>query len=68
MRREEGKKGSLSKATWSPQGSKRSRDSLQPGEPSSANSAKPLDYSMKGKSPPGKAAASHSGTVNTNNQ
>ncbi|XP_026216576.1 protein Wiz-like isoform X2 [Anabas testudineus] len=54
MRGEEGSKGSSAsgKATLTPQGSKRSRENLQPGEPSSNNCATPLDYSMKEKSPP----------------
>lgn len=68
MRGEEGKKGSSasSKVMWTPQGSKRSRDSLQSGEPPSNNCASPLDYSMKEKSPSGKSGASHTGEdINT---
>nr|XP_020451925.1 protein Wiz-like isoform X2 [Monopterus albus] len=50
------------KATWTPQGSRRSRDSLQSGESSSNSCTAPLDYSMKEKSPSGKSGASHTDT------
>ncbi|XP_067355240.1 protein Wiz isoform X2 [Channa argus] len=64
MHGDEGKKGSLStgKASWSPQGSKRPRDSLQMGESSSSTCATPLDYSMKEKSPSSKSGPSHTDT------
>ncbi|XP_075946760.1 protein Wiz isoform X2 [Anarhichas minor] len=64
MRGEEGKKvsvlaGSSGKATWAPQGSRRSHDSLQPGEPAANPSTAPLDYSMKEKPSSGRSGASH---------
>ncbi|XP_042341873.1 protein Wiz-like [Plectropomus leopardus] len=62
MRGEEGKKvstGSSGKASWTPQGSRRSLDSLQSGEAPANPSTSPLDYSMKEKSPSGKSGASH---------
>ncbi|XP_068585150.1 protein Wiz isoform X2 [Cebidichthys violaceus] len=64
MRGDEGKKvpvsaGSSGKATWAPQGSRRSHDSLQPGEPASNPSTAPLDYSMKEKPSSGRSGASH---------
>ncbi|XP_029299075.1 protein Wiz-like isoform X2 [Cottoperca gobio] len=64
MRGEEGKKvylpaTSLGKATWTPQGSRRSLDSLQPGEAATNPSTSPLDYSMKEKSSSGRSGASH---------
>ncbi|XP_031140273.2 protein Wiz-like isoform X1 [Sander lucioperca] len=59
---EEGKKGSSGKATWTPQGSRRSLDSLRSGEPATNPSTSPLDYSMKEKSPPGKSGAAHPDT------
>ncbi|XP_037621536.1 protein Wiz-like isoform X1 [Sebastes umbrosus] len=64
MRGEEGKKvsvlaGSSGKATWTPQGSRRSLDSLQSGEPATNPSSTPLDYSMKEKSSSGRSGASH---------
>lgn len=67
MRGEEGRKGSSAsgKATWTPQGSRRSRDNFQSGEVSSNNCATPLDYSMKEKSPSGKSGASHAGKILT---
>uniref|UniRef100_A0A1A7X7T8 Widely interspaced zinc finger motifs n=2 Tax=Iconisemion striatum TaxID=60296 RepID=A0A1A7X7T8_9TELE len=43
------------KALWSPQGTRRSRDSLPSGEGASSSSSVPVDYSMKDKSP-GKSA------------
>ncbi|XP_028423875.1 protein Wiz isoform X1 [Perca flavescens] len=61
IRGEEGKKGSSGKATWTPQGSRRSLDSLRSGEPATNPSTSPLDYSMKEKSPPGKSGAAHPG-------
>lgn len=62
---EEGKKGSSGKATWTPQGSRRSLDSLRSGEPATNPSTSPLDYSMKEKSPPGKSGAAHPGKTLT---
>ncbi|KAK2815706.1 hypothetical protein Q5P01_026173 [Channa striata] len=64
MHGEEGKKGFLStgKATWTPQGSKRPRDSLQVGESTSSSCTTPLNYSMKEKSPSSKSGASHTDT------
>ncbi|CAK6962923.1 protein Wiz [Scomber scombrus] len=64
MQGEEGRKhsapsGASGKATWNPQGSRRSLDSLQSGEPPSNNCTSPLDYSMKEKSSSGKRGASH---------
>ncbi|XP_044202586.1 protein Wiz-like isoform X2 [Thunnus albacares] len=64
MHGEEGRKesapsGASGKATWTPQGSKRSLDSLHSGEPTSNTSTSPLDYSMKEKSSSGKRGASH---------
>ncbi|XP_031720258.1 protein Wiz-like isoform X2 [Anarrhichthys ocellatus] len=64
MRGEEGKKvsvlaGSSGKATWAPQGSRRSHDRLQPGEPAANPSTAPLDYSMKEKPSSGRSGASH---------
>lgn len=60
----EGRKESC-KATWSPQGSRRSLDSLQTGEPDTKPCISPLDYSMKEKSPSGKSGASHTGKTLT---
>ncbi|XP_045904028.1 protein Wiz-like [Micropterus dolomieu] len=67
MQGEEGKKesvrsGSSGKATWTPQGSRRSLDSLQSRDPSTNSCTSPLDYSMKEKSPSGKSGASHADT------
>ncbi len=52
---------SSGKATGDPQGSRRSLDSLQAGEPATKSCTSPLDYSMKEKSPSSKSAASHTG-------
>lgn len=46
------------KATGTPQGSRRSVDSVLSGEPSSKPSTSPLDYSMKDKSSPAKTGTS----------
>uniref|UniRef100_A0A1A8UXL4 Widely interspaced zinc finger motifs n=1 Tax=Nothobranchius furzeri TaxID=105023 RepID=A0A1A8UXL4_NOTFU len=43
--------GKHGKATWSPQGTRRSRDSLPSREGAPNSSAVPVDYSMKDKSP-----------------
>ncbi|KAM7009457.1 protein Wiz-like [Tautogolabrus adspersus] len=64
---EEGRKVSTSgrssgKATWTPQGSKRSLDSLQSGEAATKPCISPLDFSMKDKSPSSKSGSSHSDT------
>ncbi|XP_054460449.1 protein Wiz-like isoform X3 [Anoplopoma fimbria] len=64
MRGEEGKKLSVpsrssGRAMWSPQGSRRSHDGLQSGEPAASPSTAPLDYSMKEKPSPGRSGASH---------
>ncbi|XP_034391298.1 protein Wiz-like isoform X2 [Cyclopterus lumpus] len=64
MRGEEGKKvsvptGSSGKATCTPQGSRRSLDSLQMGEPAANASTAPLDYSMKEKPSSGRSGGSH---------
>lgn len=60
-RRESAPCGPWGKSTWSPQGSRRSLDSLQKGEPDSRPCSSPLDFSMKDKSPSGKSGASHQG-------
>ncbi|XP_051241267.1 protein Wiz [Dicentrarchus labrax] len=54
--------GSSGKATWTPQGSRRSLDSLQSGEPATKPCTSPLDYSTKEKSPSGKSGASNTDT------
>lgn len=54
--------GSAGKATWAPQGPRRSLDSLQSGEPATKPCTSPLDYSMKEKSPSGKSGASQTDT------
>ncbi|XP_047433562.1 protein Wiz-like isoform X2 [Mugil cephalus] len=62
---EKGKKESASgKATWTPEGSKRSVDTLPSRDqsPTSNSFTSPLDYSMKEKSPPGKSGSSHTDT------
>uniref|UniRef100_UPI0037E9364D protein Wiz n=1 Tax=Semicossyphus pulcher TaxID=241346 RepID=UPI0037E9364D len=51
--------GSSGKATWIPQGSKRSLDSLPSGEAATKPCISPLDFSMKVKSPHGKSSSSH---------
>ncbi|XP_026158337.1 protein Wiz-like [Mastacembelus armatus] len=58
---EEGRKVSSvsGKATWTPQGSKKSRDSLQSGETASSTSTTPLDYSMKENSHSVKSGPTH---------
>ncbi|XP_023277951.1 protein Wiz-like isoform X1 [Seriola lalandi dorsalis] len=58
---EDGKKwtSASGKATWTPQGSKRSLDGPQSREPASSNCTTPLDYSIKEKSPSGKSGATH---------
>ncbi|KAM4585091.1 protein Wiz-like isoform 2-T2 [Odontesthes bonariensis] len=63
-RKESGRGGSSAsgKATWTPQSSKRSRDSLPSGEGASNSCMSPLDYSMKEKSPAVKSGASHADT------
>ncbi|KAM9363602.1 protein Wiz-like [Symphorus nematophorus] len=61
-RKESVASGSPGKATWTPQGSKRSLDSLQSGEPATKSGMSPLDYSMKEKSPSSKSGASHADT------
>nr|XP_046260292.1 protein Wiz-like isoform X2 [Scatophagus argus] len=58
-RRESAPSGSSGKATWTPQGSRRSLDSLQAGGPDSKPCTSPLDFSMKEKSSSGKSGASH---------
>lgn len=63
-RRESAPCGSLGKTTWSPQGSRRSLDSLQKGEPDSRPCTSPLDYSMKDKSLSSKSGAPHPGENN----
>uniref|UniRef100_A0A8C2WLI3 Si:dkey-217d24.6 n=1 Tax=Cyclopterus lumpus TaxID=8103 RepID=A0A8C2WLI3_CYCLU len=70
MRGEEGKKvsvptGSSGKATCTPQGSRRSLDSLQMGEPAANASTAPLDYSMKEKPSSGRSGGSHTGNILT---
>lgn len=55
--------GSAGKATWAPQGPRRSLDSLQSGEPATKPCTSPLDYSMKEKSPSGKSGASQTGDI-----
>lgn len=64
-RRESAPCGSSGKTTWSPQGSRRSLDSLQKGEPDSRPCTSPLDYSMKDKSLSSKSGAPHPGENNT---
>ncbi|XP_040041731.2 protein Wiz isoform X1 [Gasterosteus aculeatus] len=64
IRGDEGKEVSVptrssGKASWTQQGSRRSHDSLRPGEPSASPSTAPLDYSLKEKPSSGKSAASH---------
>lgn len=54
--------GSSSKATWFPQSSKRSLDSIQPGEASSKPCMSPLDFSVKERSPSSKSGSSHTAT------
>ncbi|XP_070782702.1 protein Wiz [Enoplosus armatus] len=58
-RKESARSGSSGKATWTPQGSKRSLDSLQSREPTTNPCTSPLDYSMKEKSLSAKSGASH---------
>ncbi|KAI9523017.1 hypothetical protein NQZ68_031877 [Dissostichus eleginoides] len=60
MRGEEGKKvtaASSGKPSWTPQGSRRSLDSLQSGEAAHTSSS-PVDYSMREKSSSGRSWAS----------
>ncbi|KAM8878506.1 protein Wiz-like isoform 2-T2 [Spinachia spinachia] len=64
IRGDEGKKVSVptrssGKASWTQQGSRRSHDSLRPGEPAGSPSTAPLDYSMKEKPSIVKSVASH---------
>lgn len=64
MRGEDKKKslvptGSSGKATWTPQSSRRSLDSLQSREQATNLSSSPLDYSMKEKSVSSKSGAPH---------
>lgn len=53
--------GSSAKAALSPQGSRKSLDSLHSGEPDTKSCTSPLNYSLKEKSPPVKSAAPHPG-------
>lgn len=57
--------GSSRKATWSPQGSRRSLYSLQAADPDAKSCNSPLDYSMKDKSLSGKSGAPHPGKTMT---
>ncbi|XP_071393431.1 protein Wiz [Centroberyx affinis] len=50
------------KAAWASQGSRRSLDSLLPGDPATKSYTAPLDFSLKEKSPSGKSGASHTDT------
>lgn len=63
-RRESAPSGSSGKTTWSPQGSRRSLDRMQKGEPDSRPCTSPLDYSMKDKSLSSKGGAAHPGDNN----
>lgn len=53
--------GSSAKAALSPQGSRKSLDSLHSGEPDTKSCTSPLNYSLKEKSPSVKSAAPHPG-------
>lgn len=53
--------GSSAKAALSPQGSRKSLEGPQPGEPDSKSCTSPLNYSLKEKSPSVKSAAPHPG-------
>ncbi|KAM7418604.1 hypothetical protein PAMA_015962 [Pampus argenteus] len=61
-KKESAHSGALRKATWTPQGSKRSLDGLHTGESTSNTCTSPLDYSMKEKSSSGKKGPSHTDT------
>lgn len=56
--------GSSAKVALSPQGSRKSLDSLHSGEPDTKSCTSPLNYSLKEKSPSVKSAAPHPGEEN----
>ncbi|KAM7393738.1 hypothetical protein PAMP_020588 [Pampus punctatissimus] len=58
-KKESAHSGALRKATWTPQGSKRSLDGLHTGESTSNTCTSPIDYSIKEKSYSGKRGPSH---------
>lgn len=58
--------GSSAKAALSPQGSRKSLDSLHSGEPDTKSCTSPLNFSLKEKSPSVKSGAPHPGETNSN--
>lgn len=57
--------GSSAKAALSPQGSRKSVDSLHSGEPDTKSCTSPLNYSLKEKYPSVKSGAPHPGERNS---